>query len=111
MAEILAILPTHGLHILTKFDVDWTKIVNFLFQRSPTRKPAEGRLLRRASWFCEKSRDVFRGRIFAVHSIVSVRKGVSMPEILQHKNPSQRLRSLRLAPIIGEILPIDFNGL
>ena len=30
LAEILAILPTHGLIILTKFDEDWTKIVNFL---------------------------------------------------------------------------------
>ena len=32
-------------------------------------------------------------------------------ELLQHKNPSQRLRSLRLASIIGEILPVDFHGL
>ena len=30
MAEILAILPTHELIILTKFDGDWTKIVDFL---------------------------------------------------------------------------------
>ena len=30
LAENLAILPTHGLIILTKFDQDWTKIVNFL---------------------------------------------------------------------------------
>ena len=34
-----------------------------------------------------------------------------MPELLQHKNPSQRLKSLKLTPIIGEILPIDFHGL
>ena len=30
LAEILAILPTHELIILTKFDGDWTKIVDFL---------------------------------------------------------------------------------
>ena len=30
MAEILAILPTHGIIILTKFNGDWTKIVDFL---------------------------------------------------------------------------------
>ena len=30
MAEILAILPTHGLIILTKFDEDRTKIADFL---------------------------------------------------------------------------------
>ena len=30
MAEILAILPTFGLIILTKFDEDWTKIVDFI---------------------------------------------------------------------------------
>ena len=30
LAEILAILPTHELIILTKFDDDQTKIVNFL---------------------------------------------------------------------------------
>ena len=29
LAEILAMLPTHGLIILTKFDEDWTKIVDF----------------------------------------------------------------------------------
>ena len=29
-ADILAILSTHELIILTKFDEDWTKIVNFL---------------------------------------------------------------------------------
>ncbi len=37
-----------------------------LFQRSLTRKPAEGRLSRRASWFCGISSVVFRGQIFAV---------------------------------------------
>ena len=31
LTEILAILPTHGLVILTKFDEDRTKIVYFLF--------------------------------------------------------------------------------
>ena len=30
LAEILAILPTHGLIILTKFDEDQTEIVDFL---------------------------------------------------------------------------------
>ena len=30
LAEILAILPTHGLIILTKFDGDWNKIVDSL---------------------------------------------------------------------------------
>ena len=30
LAEILAILPIHELIILTKFDGDWTKIVDFL---------------------------------------------------------------------------------
>ena len=30
LAEILAILPTHGLIILTKFDENCTKIVDFL---------------------------------------------------------------------------------
>ena len=30
LAEILAILPNQGLIILTKFDGDWTKIVDFL---------------------------------------------------------------------------------
>ena len=30
LAEILAVLPTHGLIILTKFDEDQTKIVDFL---------------------------------------------------------------------------------
>ena len=30
LAEILAILSTHELIILTKFDGDWTKIVDFL---------------------------------------------------------------------------------
>ena len=30
VAEILSILPTHGLFIWTKFDYDRTKIVNFL---------------------------------------------------------------------------------
>ena len=30
LANILAILPTHELIILTKFDGDWTKIVDFL---------------------------------------------------------------------------------
>ena len=29
LAEILAILSTHGVVILTKFDEDWTKIVDF----------------------------------------------------------------------------------
>ena len=139
------------------------KSILVCFQRSPTRKPAEGWLSRRASWFCGKSRAVFRGQIFAVHFIISLRKRVSIPKLLQHKNPSQgctvnlrqpsakrrvktkmtfshgqtfavhfivsvrkrvsipellqhkslsqRLRSLRLAPIIGEILPVDFHGL
>ena len=31
-AEILAILLSHGLIILTKFDDDWTKIVDFYYQ-------------------------------------------------------------------------------
>ena len=30
LAEILAVSPTYGLIILTKFDEDWTKIVGFL---------------------------------------------------------------------------------
>ena len=30
LAEILAILPIHELIILTKFDGDWTEIVDFL---------------------------------------------------------------------------------
>ena len=30
MADILAVLSTHELIILTKFDEDWTKIVDFL---------------------------------------------------------------------------------
>ena len=30
LADILAILSTHELMILTKFDEDWTRIVNFL---------------------------------------------------------------------------------
>ena len=30
LADILTILPTHGLMILTKCDGDWTKIVDFL---------------------------------------------------------------------------------
>ena len=30
LADTLAILPTRGLNILTKFDDDWTKIVDFL---------------------------------------------------------------------------------
>ena len=29
LAEISAILPTHGFNILTKFDEDWSKNVNF----------------------------------------------------------------------------------
>ena len=31
-AEILAILLSYGLIILTKFDDDWTKIVDFYYQ-------------------------------------------------------------------------------
>ena len=34
LAEILVISPTHGLTILTKFDEDSTKIVDFLLSRS-----------------------------------------------------------------------------
>ena len=30
LAEILAVLPSHVLITLTKFDEDWTKIVDFL---------------------------------------------------------------------------------
>ena len=39
--------------------------------------------------FVKKKVTFFRGQIFAVHFIVSVRKRVSIPELLQHKNPSQ----------------------
>ena len=45
-----------------------------LFQRSPTRKPADGWLLRRVSWFSEKSRAVFRGQVLAVYLIQIVSK-------------------------------------
>ena len=34
----------------------------------------------------------------------------SFAELLQHKNLSQRLRSLRLAPNIGELLSLFFLG-
>ena len=63
----------------TEFNLQTIKFKVFplaecLFQRSPTRKPAEGWLSRRSSWFSGKSRAVFRGQVLAVYLIQTVSK-------------------------------------
>ena len=81
--DVVRRLYTWGTTTFTHYQIDllnlnkpFPRLFKYLkfFQGSLTKKPAEGRLLRRASWFSGKSCAVFRGQVLAVYLIQTVSK-------------------------------------